>query len=560
MLFANVIVKEARNPKSNFFTYSIPPEFENKIKAGFYLLLPWGIRQAKGVVISIEKQTTIPNPKPIKEIIFDNPVLKNFQIRLLKWLSYYYATSPTYCLNLFLPNFPARLESVNINDNNNLLVNQKLILIPDLNLITKAVAKFGKGSYIINHYKLSRTEKFKNWQKVYNGETETIIGTRSALFLPFSNLKEIRILSEHKQSYKEEQSPYYQSLKVAVALSKLTSAKIVIEDTTPSLSAFHLTSRKTDKLITLKHDITVKSKYLIIDLNNERKLENYRLISTPLANLLTYVYRNRLGPILLYLNRKSESGYIYCSTCKITSFAIQEPEFCPNCKAANIKFFSINLTKLANETKSLLGTNNFQFIQENKNEPVPTKPIVLSTSAIFSQPIIDKFALIGIISADTLLNLADFNSSEKTFYFIADLANFPLKKIDRLPQLVIQTNNPNLKLFKLASTNNWQVFYQQELKQRKTLNYPPFSIIAKLSITKKNSQQAAHLAEILYHKLKGIPQNKVEIEPPITSFGQLSKKSKWNIILKSKKRQDLDQILAQIPAQWTINIDPDTLL
>ncbi len=561
MVYVNVAVSIPTNPQWQAFTYSVPLKWQSQIKAGQYLLVPWGQKLIYGVALTLTTQSPVAKVKPIKEIVLPQPILKTHQLKLLEWLSYYYASSYNDCLNLFLPPLPKNLNQVeSLKDNRQ--VAQRLILVPNFNQIPQAVAKItSKTTYLITHHRLPKTTKWQSWQKIYKGEVETIIGLRSAVFSPFTSLKSILMINEHDPAYKDERAPYYHAFTVALKLAGLTNAHLTIEDATPRVATYYFA-----KIPKMKNKITLKMvlptqlpNYLIVDLNKERQLGNRSLISQALNQYLLHIYKRQLGPVLLYLNRKSEAGVTYCRTCQGSTLTEKEPETCPRCQSPHIFFSSTNLSKLAQEIAALIGEANYQLIKEGQVQAVPTKPVVLATSAIFSQPVIDKFTLIAVISADTSLNLADFTSSEETFQFLANLLLLPIKKLPHLPQVVVQTYNPFLKLFKYALTFNYPKFYHEELVQRKLLLYPPFSTLAKLTISAKNESKAQKLAEDLYQQLQQIEFDG-EITGPVSSLKPLSPKPKWHIILKAENRSKLDPVLAQVPKNWTINIDPRNLL
>lgn len=561
-IFADVIVDAPADPTKKFFTYLVSENLKSEAEVGQYLQVPWGRKLARGVILALKTKSELKELKPISKILIPQPVLKDFQIRLLSWLSWYYAAPMIDCLKAILPDFPANLEKVKLGQTPT-KAQQKLILVPTLSQLPQALTKVkSKTSYLVYHHDLPKLKKFALWQQIYNGEVETIVGSRLAVFAPFANLAEILLINEHNQAYKDEHSPYYHTFTVAVKLAQFTNCKLIIEDPTPSVELFYINkSGDLRKKFTLQQPkVKPITSYRIVDLANEHKLGNYSLISQALANNLIYIYQKKLGPILLYLNRKSEAGSIFCRSCKQTVFVVREPENCPQCQSANIVFFSTNLGKVANDLRKLIPNLEFELVTEDHPGPIPTKPVTITTSAVFSKPIIAQFAQVAVISADTSLHLADFRSQEATFQFLWALTLLPYKKIGHLLQLIVQTYNPQLPVIRYALTHDYHNFYQAEMAERKIFGYPPFSKLVKLTIGHKNPAKSAQLAQNLYDELTMIDQDKVEITDPFQSLFRLPQKSKWNIILKAKNRLDFDPVLTKVPSDWIINVDPKDLL
>ena len=556
--FADVIVDAPADPTKKFFTYLVSENLKSQAAVGQYVQVPWGQKLARGVIWNLKNKSELKELKPISKILIPQPVLKDFQIKLLSWLSWYYAAPMIDCLKAILPDFPANLEKVKL-DQTPIKAQQKLILVPTLSQLPQALTQVkSKTSYLVYHHDLPKLKRFALWQQIYNGEVETIIGLRSAVFAPFTNLAKILLINEHDQAYKDERSPYYHTFTVAARLAQLTGCKLTVEDSTPSVELFYINkSGNLGEKFTLKQP---KVKPVLSFRIVERKLGNYSLISQVLANQLIYIYKKKLGPVLLYLNRKSEAGSIFCRSCKQTVFAVHEPENCPQCQSVDIVIFSTNLGKVANDLRKLIPNLEFELVTEDHPGPIPTKPVTITTSAVFSKPIIAQFAQVAVISADTSLHLADFRSQEATFQFLWTLTLLPYKKIEHLPQLIVQTYNPQLPVIKYALTHDYHNFYQTEMAERRIWSYSPFGKLVKLTISHKNPAKSAQLAQNLYDELTMIDQDKVEITDPFQSFFRLPQKSKWNIILKAKKRNDLDLIFAKVPNDWSINVDPKDLL
>lgn len=566
-MFANVIVFTPTNPKIPYFTYKIPKNLEKKVVLGQLVLVPWGKKNTQGVIFSFSQKTDLKNPKELGQILLTSPVVKPTQIELLSWLSWYYHAPLQDCLKtmlLFLSNtkrlttiakYHIPLKSLSRSALN---IKQTIILVPTINQIPEILATLPKRSQVaLYHHQLKPGELFNNWLKIYSGEVDFVVGSRSAIFAPVPNLKKITIYAEHDSTYKDERSPYYHAKKVAEKLTDVTGCKLEIIDLVPSVATFFEAGKAKSsfklKLAKPKNIAQVE----IVDMEQERRLQNFSPISEDLASEIKKTPKK--GRILLYLNRKTEAGTAFCLSCKTSGYFQTPPETCPNCKNPQIQFFSLNLSKVANEVKKLTPTVEPEIIAAN-TKPKLTAKILLATSAIFYLPIPFRFDLVGLISADGILNLPDFAAAEKTFAVISQLAELT----NPAGKLVIQTINPDHYAVKLAVEGNFKKFYQTELAERKALKFPPFSILAKLTIEGKNKDVTGWQAEDLSEKLRQVNPS-IEILGPVPTI-PLSRRvggktlTGYNIILKAAKREDLEPVLNLVPAGWKIDVEPDNLL
>jgi primosomal protein N' (replication factor Y) len=578
-MYGNVVVDTPSDPKIPYFTYRVPENIAKDIAIGQIVLVPFGKREVRGWVVDLLKKTKIPQPREITKILSSAPVLLPNYIKLLRWTSWYYHAPMIDCLKLMLPEFsqrqPSKLDTEGVN--NLKTVPQELTIVPSLTHLAKKTAELKDSkSIVIYHHQLGRREKFEAWKKIYFGEAKKIIGLRSAIFAPCQNLKEIKIINEEDQTYFEERSPYYDLLAVAQKVCQITKANLVLESKAPRVETFYEVTKATKETngtkvtkVELRILKTQRLKYpetQIIDMANEIRAGN----RTPLSDALRYSLienSRKKKPSLLFLNRLKESGQLFCLECKYSGYQPKPQERCPNCQGIRFRFYSLNLAKIANLIKDILPNAKIQSI--TGQTPPPTNQyqlpanIALATSAIFYSLIVTPFSLIGIISADTILNFPDFRSGERTFSTISRLINLA----DKNGQVIIQTYNPEHPAIKFAAKQDYQSFYRQELKERKALNYPPFSIFAKLSIWQKKEALAEKKAQTLYNKLLTLVEEGkgVEIFPP--SLSTLPQRACYNIILRSlsagrqeKSRKNLDPFLELVPGEWKVEVEPKELV
>lgn len=593
-MFADVIVNKPQDPTRSIFTYRIPNSVSKEIEEGHLIEVPWGKNSALGIVYKIKNTCEIPSPKEISKILFSTPLLLPYHIKLLKWMSWYYHAPLLTCLKAMLPEIPIKLikergveftqnqlrvsqdkpndQSLNIlapssaysspeesavRVKSNLLSvkTQSIILVPNINQIPLILASLDTSKDIaIYHNELKESQKFDLWVKMLNGDFDIILGSRSAVFAPIVNLKEIRLIDEHSEVYKDQRSPYFNTQRIAAQISQILEGKLTFASQCPQVETFYFFQAQRNQKWKLSVPKRIQKPNIeIVDMLEEHKNGNYSPISDTLKNTLIQKVKFRKN-FLLYLNRKTEAGYLFCPQCFTTDYSKSVPISCPNCQNPMVKFYSLNLQKIYDELHSLLPNVKASIIDASLKVKTIT-PLTLATSTLFYSIVPEKFDLIGVISADTVLNFPDYKSAERTFQNLTSLSNF----LTPNGKMLIQTKHPNHPAIVSAAKNSYLDFYKEEIKSRKDFEFPPFVKLAKLSISEKNEELAQNIANGLFSKIRNISP-KVEVLGPYPSFIKLPKKVIYNIILKGRERKNFDEILEQIPANWTVNIDPkDTL-
>src|SRR3990167_5458145 len=238
-MYAQVVVPSYKGPNVDGFTYEIPAGI--KLQLGQLVLVPFGRVREIGIVwevgksndsgvarlASLAKRASLPRMtknviiKPIESVVFEKPFLLPYQLELLQWMAKYYLAGTGNCANAMLPQLPnvERLKtnaSANSLSHSSLVVSQTLVLVPTINNIPQTIALFPKvTNTLVFHSELKPQEKLEAWLKTMSGNCDYIFGTRQAVFLPFAKLRKIIIINEHDDSYKDQRSPYYNTLTVA---------------------------------------------------------------------------------------------------------------------------------------------------------------------------------------------------------------------------------------------------------------------------------------------------------------------------------------------------------
>src|SRR4030043_742094 len=491
-------------------------------------------------------------------------------------MSKFYFATLVNCLEAMLPQLPGKqftvhssqqivTKSVNRQPST---VNQTLVLVPNLNRLPETLAKFPNAkNHLIYHNQLKMSERFGVWLKILQGSVDYIFGLRSAIFTPCPNLAKIIIFDEHDQVYKDVRSPYFDTLTIAEKLEDLTDAKIKIFDSSPKISTYFTCQTQ------LKFDATSKNqpKVKIVSMTNEREIGNKSPISQVLETYLKKIYKIK-GRSLMFLNKKIESGQIYCHSCKYQTFTLKIPDICPNCQSADIYYYSLNIASLANIVRQIIPKITFRLIAEGIQTPAVThqEPTIdIATSAIFYSQIYQKYDLVAHVSIDSLTNIADFATSEKAYTQITDLK----KLVKENGTLILQTYNAQSELIEAASKGDFLNFYNKNLKERKILLYPPYAILVKLTIRGKNREKITQKTKGLLSILKQIKKELADenifiLGPYQTVFS--TRIPSYNIILKHKinsyslesRQAAILKLIAYIKnakPDWQITVEPASL-
>lgn len=562
-MYAQVVVLTYQAPDSQTFTYEIPKESEKEIKIGQLVSVPFGKRNPYGVILELQDKISVPSEKirKITSIVLKKSLLLPYQIELIKWMSNYYQASMLNCTKAMLPEIPKDLIT-NISALPS--SSQTLVLVPSINQLPQTMAKYNSKNFALFHGELKPREKFGTWQKIASGNFDYIFGTRSAIFAPCPNLKEIIIYDEHDSAYKDERSPYFDTLTVAQKIAQLTGAELSVFDTAPKITTYSL------GVIQIPKQETVKTQ--IVSMLDEKSKGNKTAISDILE---TYI---KLGTqknkkILLFLNKKKESGHIYCKNCKYSEFAPKQPEICPNCNSADIYFNSTNINTLFSMAKKLALHTNINIIAAKSKTIDADSDIDIATASVFYKLHLRKYDLVAHIQTDSLLNNPDYTSGEKLYQQIQNL-----KKITR-GLLLLQTYSPQNSTIANAAEGNFPAFAKEEIEQRKSLSYPPYSALVKIIIKGKDEEKTEEKANALYEKLNDLAsRNVLSDTPPRTYLPTIlgpnkpsffSKTPKYNIILKvptkdyslESREKAIEKIrtLLEISKDFQIVVEPNQL-
>ena len=574
------------------------------VLAGSLVEVPLARRKETGVVVDCREVLDFKQEikradfemRRVLKIVSSEPVLTEKQVALALWAAKYYWASP----GIFLKMMISKKNPKSQFSISNKITNPKpqtLILYPTVPALLAAKGKYPNA--IIWHSGLTQKQAREAREKIKNGETETILGARSALFLPFLNLKEIAIEDGANSGHRSwDMFPHYRSQEIADKLAELFGAKLEIKSDIPSIETNFLVNS-----INLPAD-KQRAQTALIDMREEIKRKNFSIFSETLQREIAKTLAAK-KQIILFINRRGAANFVLCRDCGFVANCPNcevplahhlingqpalichhcghketPPGLCPKCQSHRIKTVGTGTQKVELEAQKLFPAAKIARLdgdiapdaktQQKVIEAFAEKKIeiLVSTQITFSWlDNLPSVELAALISADTLLHLPDFRSGERTFQTIWSLGHIAQK-------LAIQSYNPENSVLKYAAKNNWKDFYQEEIDTRKILGYPPFSQLIKLTFRHHDPQKAGTEAKILAVKLKRAGKEKIaDISEALPAFIPKEKgKYVWNIIMKipiSKSRfqisdeflQKRNSILKYVPSNWEIDVDPESLL
>lgn len=574
-MYADVVVLTYQAPRVNSYTYKIPKDLESKIRPGQLVSVPFGKRNPVGLVLRVRPFFRVgplqEKIKPIDSILIDEPIMLLYQLKLLEWMAFYYHAPMVNCLRAMMPEIAtnaAFAQGVGQTDQGRTLIMvrpypeniQTLVLVPSINRIPETLAQFRHAkNYVLYHGELTGQARLAVWLKILEGGCDFIFGSRSAIFAPCRNLAKIIIFDEHESAYKDSRSPYFDTLNLAEKISEYTNAKVEIIDSSPKIATYfaHRAAIKIPK---------VPTKTMIVSMEEERRRGNNLAISDNLSALLKTCVKEKKRA-LLFLNKKKESGHVFCKTCRFSDFCEKQPEACPNCSSPDIYFNSLNINSLAQTIRKILPDVPINIIGGKLLTIDYRLPVIdIATASVFWRLTPKKYALAAAVAADSSLNIPDINSAETAF---TQLTN--LKKLTSENGIfLIQTYKGDHPVIKAAVKGDFLSYYNSQISERKALAFPPYALLIKLTIRGKDKKKIFEKAEALTKELPGYQTAKARNLPiiygpyesvfaqktPSYSIILKSPTESYNLAAKEKARKKFSAILTKIPQDWQIAVEP----
>ena len=407
-----------------------------------------------------------------------------------------------------------------------------IVLVPEISLtpqtIDRFVGRFGDLVAVL-HSRLSYGERFDQWRRIKEGKVKIVVGARSAVFAPFNNLGLIIIDEEHESTYKSSQNPKYNTIEVASKRADIENGFLVMGSATPSLETYYNSLNGDILLLELAERVNNYKlpEVKVIDMRVELNKGNKSIFSEILYNAIGENLENGKQTIL-FLNRRGFSTFVSCRKCGYVvkckdcdipmtfhrninklkchycGLAINPPNVCPVCKSNYIKYFGIGTEKVEELTKELFPQARIVRMdmdtttQKGSHEKILNDmkegkiDILIGTQMISKGLDFKDVTLVGIIAADTSLNLPDFRSPERTFQLVTQVAG-RAGRGEYSGEVIIQTYNPDHYSINFSKNHDYLGFFQTENALRKEFLYPPYIKLISLLIYGENNNNVASL-------------------------------------------------------------------
>jgi primosomal protein N' (replication factor Y) len=483
---------------------------------------------------------------------------------------------------------------------------QAILLVPEIALTPQMVyyfsRVFGEGLAVL-HSRLAEGERIKEWYKIKKNYAKVIIGSRSALFSPVRDLGIIIMDEEHEWTYKQENNPRYHARKVAEMMAEEAGCQLVLGSATPDVESYHQVKTGQYRLSVLtkraqkrKTETASLPQVQIVDLRQEFHRRNMSVLSTKLQQKIQEKLSQQ-EQIILFLNKRGSASAVICRECGFVSKCDQcevsltyhkskfypagrlvchhcglikdPPSFCPHCASANIRYIGVGTQRVEEEINKLFpqarilrvdkdttrGKDDFKHIYQSFSRG--EADILVGTQMVTKGFDFPNVTLVGVILAETTLYIPDFRSTEKLFQLLMQVGGRAGRSW-KPGEVIIQTYNPDHFVFKHLIQHNYQAFQAEELKNRQSPKYPPFTTIIKLTFSHEDKKYCLEAIQTFHKQLLKIidrDQLQVKIYTAPALIPHLQGKYHFNLILKGQGGRNLLEA-TEIPYGFKVDVDP----
>jgi primosomal protein N' (replication factor Y) len=487
-----------------------------------------------------------------------------------------------------------------------------IVLVPEIALTAQVVARFKArfgDAVAVLHSGLGAGERFDQWRRIQEGRYRVVVGARSAVFAPVSNLGIIVVDEEHEGSYKQGRSPRYNARDVAIKRAELEGACTVLGSATPALETKWHSETGLYRPLFLHKRVQERSlpRIEIVDMREEPKGETRPIIGGVLANRLVETFDDG-GKAILFLNRRGFSNFIICEECGFVpkcrncavsltyhsvnhslrchhcNFAAKAPDACPKCGAQDIQYPGVGTQRVEAELSRLYpdipvirmdadttarkGAHQKRLVRFEAE----SSAILLGTQMIAKGLDFPEVTLVGVINADTSLHLPDFRAGEHTFQVLMQVAG-RAGRGERPGTVVIQTYSPGSYPLQAVLAGDYDEFYKEEVEHRRELYYPPFTTIIRLLFSSADPQAVVGLtrraAKIM--EAAGLDSAVDIVGPSPAPLLKVKGDYRWHILLKVRDTLTAKSFLEDnfsrfVPASYqnvvslSIDVDPNWVL
>ncbi|EGO8325787.1 primosomal protein N' [Enterococcus faecalis] len=462
-----------------------------------------------------------------------------------------------------------------------------IMLVPEISLTPQMVQRFKSrfGEHVaVMHSGLSQGEKYDEWRKIERGEAEVVVGARSAIFAPIENIGVIIVDEEHEASYKQEETPRYHARDLAIWRSEYHHCPVVLGSATPSLES----RARAQKNVYQRLRLTQRANQAatlptidVVDMRQEVENGNVSSFSMSLQEKLQERLEKNEQSVLL-LNRRGYSSFVMCRDCgyvlpcpncdisltlhmdsktmKCHYCGHEEriPYRCPNCGQDKIRYYGTGTQKVEEELQTLLPESRIlrMDVDTTRRKGAHEKilrtfgegqaDILLGTQMIAKGLDFPNVTLVGVLNADTALNLPDFRSSERTFQLLTQVSG-RAGRAEKPGEVIIQSFNPEHYAIQLAKAQDYEDFYTKEMYIRHRGDYPPYYFTVQITASHPEENEAAKQMFQIATKLKqGLSPQAILLGPTPNAIMRVNNRYFYQVIIKYKQEPMLRPLLKEI--------------
>lgn len=612
MAYAKVILGL---PIEGPFDYRVPHVLSSKVRVGSRISVSFRNLIKTGYVVGLSKSSQIQKVKDILCVLDDTPSIDKYTLKLTRELADYYCSSWGEAIEVALPDKlrkGCRLPALNnckdkiskqkpkitcvtgfsikkrydfylsrISEvlKNNLSV---IVLFSD----TPAIAGFRdriKDSFGFEPTVLSRNDptELQAWLKIKNSETKLAIGTRSCVFAPFKNLGLIIVDSEQDLSYKQDQTPHYNAVHMALVRSGIQKADLILGASFLSLESFYLSQKKNNNYVNLsdrsdfpqviltgepwrkknKGPVKVLSPYLQNAIANSLAAKEKVLILTSRAGFANLAFCQSCGMVFkcprcsVNLSYSLKSNTLSCRYC---NHRLISPKICPECNCGYIKYSGLGIERIENEIARMFPAATVKQVGQ-EIESFPWNADIFLANKNIGRHLERSFDLVVVLSIDSELNLVDFRSAEKAANTLSRI--MPLAK----DKVIIQTRYSRHYVFRAFEDKDLNIFYKRELRERRQLLFPPFRHFAVIKLRGNNEDRVREQSQRLYEIIKGRCEDcHISVLSVAPGFpARLRGNFYWELLLSGRSPKEISSFLKihlkDLPHSGiivTVDVDP----
>lgn len=474
-----------------------------------------------------------------------------------------------------------------------------LYLVPEIaltpQLIGRLASRFPASEIAVLHSGIGTAMRYDQWRKIERGEARIVVGARSAVFAPVDDLRLIVVDEEHDASYKQDERMPYNARDLAVVRAKQLGVAVVLGTATPGLQTFYNTQAKEFAYLALTKRVEEREmpRVEVVDMKNERDADG-RVRS--MSRLLTDHIGRTLQAgkqALLFLNRRGFNTYHYCGDCAhvfrclncsvslthhrsegalrchYCDFAVKAPPACPECGGGRVLSYGLGTERLAAEVEALFPKARVARMDSDTTSRRGSHErilralgqgeidILVGTQMITKGHDFPDVTLVGVISADTALNMPDFRAAERTFQLLTQVSGRGGRG-ETPGTVVIQTVNPGHYAIQRTCGHDFAGFYEDEIGLRRDLGYPPFSRMVNLLVSGTGKEQVEKGATTLGRRAARIAgtgefAGKLTVVGPMEApLGKVRGRYRWQMLARGRQVRTLHAFIRRLLAEADI--------